>query len=80
VTVRFKESRGLLIGPNVNKLVEMKQREFEVMGEPTALLTGDKEVTIMSDWNLEGTLYLRQKEPLPLTILAIVSNVEVGER
>ena len=56
----------------------MKQREFDVMGAPTALLTGDKKIILKSDWNSNGRLFMRQQDPLPLTILAVVSDVRVG--
>lgn len=76
VTVRFARSRGLLIGSDTDNLVEMKQREFEALGEPTALLTGDKLIKLLPEWNTDGRLFLRQKDPLPMTILAIVPEVE----
>jgi hypothetical protein len=76
VTVRFARSRGLLIGPDTDNLVEMKQRENEAYGEPTALLTGDKLITLLPQWNTNGRLFLRQKDPLPMTILAIIPDVE----
>lgn len=79
VTVRFAKSRGLLVGPNENQLVEMKQREFERLGDPTSLLTGDKQVHMQGEWNLNGRVWLRQKDPLPMNILAIITSVEVGE-
>ena len=77
VTVRFENSRGLLIGPNKNDLVEMKQREFEPIGAPTALLTGDKQIRIFSNWNKTGRIFLRQKDPLPMTILALIPDMVV---
>jgi hypothetical protein len=79
VTVRFYRSRGLLIGPDNTRLTEMKQREFEVLGEPTALLTGDKKIAISSHWNSEGRVFIRQISPLPLTVLAIMADAEYGE-
>jgi hypothetical protein len=78
VTVRFDKSRGLLAGPNEFDLTEMKQREFEPLGSPTDLLTGDKEITLLPSWNSEGRLYLRQRDPLPMTILAVVPDLQVG--
>jgi hypothetical protein len=79
VTVRFEKSRGLLIGPNKDLLVEMKQRENEPMGAPTTLLTGDKRITLKPSWNSNGRLLLRQVNPLPMTILAIVPDLQVGD-
>ena len=78
VTVRLEKSRGLLIGPDTSRLVEMKQRQNEVMGAPTALLTGDKRITLKPDWNSNGRLFLRQPYPLPLTVLAIIPDIDVG--
>lgn len=79
VVVKFSKSRGLLIGPDSDNLVEMKQREFEAFDEPTALLTGDKTVNITQDWNTEGSVFLRNPYPLPITILAITPEIELGE-
>jgi hypothetical protein len=78
-TIRFEKSRGLLVGPSSSRLVEMKQRENETLGTPTALLTGDKEIRMLPDWNTNGRLFLRQKDPLPMTILAIVPDIEVAD-
>jgi hypothetical protein len=79
VTVRLEKSRGLLVGPDESRLVEMKQRESEVMGAPTTLLTGDKKIVLKPDWNSNGRVFLRQVNPLPMTVLAIVPDIEVGD-
>ncbi len=79
VIVRFKRSRGLLVGPSSDKLVEMKQREFEKMSDPTALLTGDKRVVLLPDWNSNGRVFLRQRYPLPMHILAIMRDIEIAD-
>ena len=77
VTVRFERSRGLWVGPNAFNLIEMKQRELEPYGVPTDLLTGDKDIVIEPDWNIEGGVFMRQRDPLPLTILALIPHFEV---
>jgi hypothetical protein len=78
VNVRLKKSRGLLVGPSSDKLIEWKQREFELLGQPTALLTGDAEVILKPDWNSNGRIFLRQKDPLPMHILAIMPDINLG--
>ncbi|MEK9753366.1 MAG: hypothetical protein VW338_09165 [Rhodospirillaceae bacterium] len=78
VVVRFLKSRGLFIGPDSDNLVEMKQREFELMGNPTDLLTGTKEIIIKPSWNTNGRIFMRQSDPLPMTILAVVPELTVG--
>ena len=57
----------------------MKQREFERIGEPTRLLTGTKTITLKSSWKSNGRLLFRQKDPMPMNILAIIPNIEVGD-
>jgi hypothetical protein len=79
VIVRFKKSRGLFTGPDSDNLIEMKQREFELMGAPTALLTGDKEIRLKPSWNTNGRIFLRQKDPLPLHVLAIMPDISLGD-
>lgn len=79
VTIRFKDSRGLLFGPDTDDLIEMKQRENEDWGTPTGLLTGDREVRLQPDWKANGRIFLRQNQPLPMTILAIIPDIEVGD-
>ena len=79
VTLRFERSRGVFVGPTTALLTEMKQREFEAYGDPTALLTGDKAIDLQSDWNTDGTVFVRQKNPLPMTLLAIIPEMETGD-
>jgi len=79
VTIKFEATRGLLIGPSSSLLDEIKQREFERMGEPTRLLTGSKRIPLKPTWNSNGRIWLRQKDPMPLTILSVVPEVEVGD-
>jgi hypothetical protein len=80
VTIKFERSRGLFIGNDTSDLTEMKFREFENMGDPTELFTGDKEHTMPPHWNEHGRILLRQRYPLPMTILAVVPDVTLGDR
>lgn len=77
--IRFERTRGLFIGPDENNLKEMKQREFEVMGDPTTMFTGDKQIPVPSKWGFDGRLFMRQPDPLPLTILAIIFDFETED-
>lgn len=86
LTVKFEASRGLVVGPAIGRttatpsqLVEMKQREFERIGEPTRLLTGTKTINLKPKWNSSGKLLLRQKDPMPMNIIAIIPDMEVGD-
>jgi len=80
VTVRFERSRGMLIGPDKDRLIEIKQRDASTpMGAPTPLLTGDIDVTLKPAWNSNGRILIRQQNPLPMTVLAIIPDIEVGD-
>lgn len=79
VTITFNNTRGLFIGPSSDKLVEMKQREYEAMADPTAVLTGTKNIILKPDWNSNGRVFMRNPYPLPMTILAVSPSVETGE-
>ncbi len=78
VKIDVKDSRGLYIGVVGGTLDSpWKQREFEGYGKPTRLYTGFFEKTVDSTWTREGKLSIEQRDPLPLTIRAIVPNVAV---
>lgn len=71
VSIDFYKSRGLLIGPNKDNLDPWKQREFERYGEPTNLYTGPEIFPIAADVSLNPGVFIRQKDPLPMTIRGI---------
>ena len=79
VTIRFKDTRGLLYGFDNSDLKELKQREFEDMGDPTEPLTGDADVIIPASWNSNGRIFMRQADPLPTTILAVIPELNIDE-
>lgn len=77
--LKLYKTRGIFVGPNTDNLVELKERENEAFGEPTALTTGSKEVKMYPHWNHTGQIFFRQYYPLPFTLLAIVPRFEAGE-
>jgi hypothetical protein len=48
------------------------------MGVPVPLFTGDKELPVAGGWNTKGTIYIRQNQPLPMSIIGIMAEAEVG--
>lgn len=78
VYARLSRSSGVFAGPTADTLVELKQRGDEPMGEPPALLSGIYEIPIRGSWSDEGQVWLRQANPLPLMVSAIVLEVEAG--
>ncbi|MDK2769917.1 MAG: hypothetical protein KYX69_19640 [Sphingomonas sp.] len=83
VTLRVEQTRGIFIGPsdgdrNSPHLVEYKQRAGEAWNEAIQALTGDITITPKWDWNTSGTMWVKQFDPLPMTILAIMPDVTIG--
>lgn len=79
VTLRQQDSRGMKVGYDASALMEFKERQAEVMGAPVAAFTGDRRVTIPTQYDVAGQLLVQQDYPLPATILALIPEVTVGD-
>lgn len=79
LTVRVEESRGIFAGKDKNHLYEHKtdRDEYE---PPIELLTGQAEIAISNDWQGKGRVFIRQTDPLPLSVLAVIPEVTIGGR
>lgn len=78
VVLRVKDTRGLAAGPTPDRLVDIKERTDEQQGFPTTLTTGDERVLVDPSWNASGRVFVRQANPLPATVLAIIPRLETG--
>lgn len=84
VTLRVEKTRGIFVGAkdgerdDERRLVEYKQRETEAWNEAINLYTGDLSITPHWDWNTGGNIWIKQFDPLPLTILAVMPDVAIG--
>jgi hypothetical protein len=79
VTVRFANTYGGFVGTNGDSNLEViEQILSSIMGKPGDLFTGDKKSSPRSDFDTNATVYIRQSDPLPMTVLAIMSEVEFG--
>lgn len=78
--VRFivESSRNLFAGQDENNLTEYKQRQSEHYDQPVDMLTGIAEVRIAANWNKGGRVFVRQTDPLPLNILAVIPEMLQG--
>jgi hypothetical protein len=76
--IRVFQSSGIFIGPDENKLTEAKQRTFEPYGSPPSLKSDEVSVLMTPTWAQSGQIYMRQSDPLPLTVVGITTEVVVG--
>src|SRR5262245_35347904 len=70
-----KSSRGFLVGSDRGHLIRDVLKPSEA---PVDLFTGPVDVNITATWNMGGRLVIRQDNPLPLTIIGILPNLDVG--
>lgn len=84
VTMRVERTRGIFVGPkdgdrdDAETLVEYRQREGEAWNETIQLYTGDISITPHWDWTNGGNVWIKQFDPLPMTILAVMPDVTIG--
>jgi len=83
VVLRVEKTRGIFIGPrdegrDSDRIVEFKQRSTEAWNEAIGLYTGDIDMAPPADWNRSGGLFVKQFDPLPMSILAIMPEVTLG--
>lgn len=78
VAMRVYRSSGIFIGPNEDALIEAKQRTSEPYGSPPALKSQDIDINLTADWTDGGQVYIRQQDPLPLTIINLSFEVAIG--
>jgi hypothetical protein len=75
-TIKMYNSRKPWVGPTVDDLVEAKQRDGELWGDPSSLLTGDVEVYLHPSWTLFGQIVVEQPLPLAFNVLNIAPTFE----
>ncbi|AYC20064.1 hypothetical protein DZA65_03189 [Dickeya dianthicola] len=78
VTLVVNASRGILASTPGGKFYEYPQREFEFYDDPVNDATGKVEVKLDSNWDKNGRVKIRQTDPLPLSVLAIIPRLTVG--
>lgn len=78
VWLRVYRSSGIFTGPSLDMLVEAKQRTTEPWGSPPRLKTEEVEVVNKAAWTDSASVFIRQADPLPLTISSISLEVAIG--
>lgn len=83
LTIFTEKSRGIWAGTEppsdddtdpLEGLTEVKIRNDESYDGPVALRTGTMDVTVQGSWNRNGRVFIRQVDPIPLSVLAIVPS------
>lgn len=87
VDAHFYKTRGGFVGGNdpgtttpLDGLEEIEFRENESYSDPVELYTGKKDVNIESEWDSNGRIFIRQVDPLPMTVLAVYPSGNIPFR
>lgn len=87
VNIQLEKTRGVWIGAKpptddsdnaLEGLDELKIRNEEDYDDPVDLFTGTESVVIKSEWNSNGRVFIRQVDPVPISVLAVVPSVTVA--
>lgn len=76
--LRLYRSSSVFVGPDFAQLRQLKQRTTEPYGSPPNLVTGEFPVTLAGSWTSDGVICIRQVDPLPLTLVAVTTDVAMG--
>ena len=79
LTVMVEESRGVMAGKDKNSLYKEKTSR-NAYEPPLESITGQVEISISNNWQGKGRVFIRQSDPLPLTVLAVIPEVTIGGR
>ncbi len=78
VWLRVYRSSGIFVGPSASELTEAKQRTTENYGAPPALKSEEIPLVLTPSWADSGQIFVRQSDPLPLTVVSMTAEVALG--
>ena len=78
VLVRVDNTVGGKIGPTSSSLVVLLFG-YSVMDSPPDLFTGDNTVTFDGGYDIDAQIFIRQDQPLPMTLVALAPTVSIGD-
>lgn len=82
MTLEVQNTRGLWgggAGPDADHLDKVKPRSTEAWRESARPTTGVISQRISGSWKPENTVLIQQRDPLPMTILAVTPEVAVDQ-
>ncbi len=76
VTLRLFETLGGYVGSDIEHLQELRFRSTDIpFGTPPPLFTGSINIPVDSSSERESSIIITHNQPLPMTILAIISDI-----
>lgn len=79
VAVNVKRTRGISAGIDDATLDEIKEWNASYVGGTIPLFTGTRNISVSGDWVRNASVVLKQTYPLPMTLLGVAPEWEIGE-
>ena len=80
ISIRLYESIGVEVGPDLSNMERIPFRSSaDPMDSGLAVFTGDKEVEFRGNYETDGFIFVRQTQPLPLTILSLYPRLQTND-
>jgi len=80
IAIRLYESIGVEVGPDLTNMERIPFRSSaDAMDEGLGVFTGDKEVEFRGNYETDGFIFVRQTQPLPLTILSLYPRLQTND-
>lgn len=81
ITFRFYQTLGAFVGPDADNMDEINFREGnDLMDAAPALFDGDKGVRWQDTYSNDGFVRIEQRQPFPMTVIAIMPQVVTEDR
>ena len=80
ITIRLYESIGVEVGESLSNMERIPFRtSSDPMDEGIPVFTGDKAVEFRGNYDTDGFIFVRQTQPLPLTILSLYPELQTND-
>ena len=76
-----RKVKGVKVGPSLSNLetIPFRTTSSQMNNPVDTLLAGDKEIEFRDDYNTDGFIFVKQDQPLPLSVLAIYPTVVTSD-
>jgi hypothetical protein len=78
LTVQVERTMGMWFGPSIDLMREAKFGLPALYGQPLTAVTEDIDVTMKGNWGKRKQVVVEQRDPLPLTVLALIPDAILG--
>lgn len=78
VIMRMLETRGIFAGTTEDKLEEYDTRSDENWGDPASTISDIIRINVTSDWKRDNGVIVKSDVGLPMTMLSVIGDTNVG--